>query len=103
VVSYLVTQTNEKANIHNSLAIERTLLSIYAVPQRPVPVTPITGALKAAALVSLAEVPIFNVAAAVVSVKQIGPCDVHEDDKRFGLEAHEGRVEYLDPSESRVL
>ena len=96
VVLDLVAQANQEAKIVLRRSVQRAGVVFQATLKFPILESAGLCSVKRSALGALPIVSILNALLPIVSMEQIHPGDVYQDDERFGLECRERVVERLD-------
>src|ERR1035437_7560529 len=84
----LASQTHQEPQVLNDLALKGALWVVEAPLQFPMPEGTVLGAVVMLPLLSLGEVSVVNLLAAVVRMEEICPRDDHQDDVGLRLEGH---------------
>jgi len=98
----LVAQADKKPQVVGGVPLNRRLLFLETALKLPIFVSAMPRTIKHTAFSSLLEVAILDTLPAKVSVKKIGPCNNHQDDKRLGPEAYLRVVEDADRIQCRL-
>jgi len=79
----LMAKPDEESQVTGRVLVDGRVVAIQATLKLPVPVRPVFRSVEDAAIGSLSEVTILDATSTVVCVKEVSPCNRHQDNERF--------------------